>query len=181
MSEIPYLGQNTDIILGQEFLTWLWFASDTRNGLFRKRDKAEFSLFMEQRISVQGGEGESMETATVSGALSRLREARLGLATGKKVTRALVRMEQGADVWHCVLKAGDFSLSSLRTPKIDRKDGADQGDIEPDAALLEKVFLMEEATAFLDELYGQFLSLRISPAAWKEESARIRDWIHQDI
>jgi len=181
MPDMPYLGQDTDIILGQEFLTWLWFASDTRSGLFRMPDKTEFSLYMEQRIAVQGGEGESMETATVSGAMSRLREARLGLATGKKVMRALVRLEQGADVWHCVLKAGDFSLNSLRTPKIDRKDGAGQGDIEPDAALLEKVFLMEKATAFLDELFSQFLGKRLSPAAWKEESARLGAWIDQDI
>jgi hypothetical protein len=181
MPDTPYLGQDTDLILGREFLTWLWFASDTRNGMFRMPDTAEFALFMEQRISVQGGEGENLETATVSGALSPLREARLGLITGKKVTRALVRLEQDADVWRCVLKAGDFSLNSLRTPRIDRKDGTDQDSVEPDAALLEKVFLMEKATAFLDELYSQFLCLRLSPTAWKEESARIRTWIHQDI
>ncbi len=28
MSSIPYLGESTDIVLGQEFLTWLWFRSD---------------------------------------------------------------------------------------------------------------------------------------------------------
>lgn len=26
----PYLGQTTDMVLGQEFLTWLWFRSETQ-------------------------------------------------------------------------------------------------------------------------------------------------------
>jgi hypothetical protein len=180
MSEMPYLGQDTDCILGREFLTWLWFASDTRNGLFTMPDGTNFAVFMEQRISVQGGEGESMETATVSGAMSPLREARLGLTTGKKVTRALVRLEHDADVWRVALKAEDFSFSSLRTPKIDRKDGADADDMEADAALLEKLYLLEKATAFFDELFRQFLEKRTS-AAWKEEAAKVRAWVHQEL
>ena len=40
---------------------------------------------LEQRIVVQGGEGDSLETASVSGSLSQLREVRLRLRTGKKV------------------------------------------------------------------------------------------------
>ncbi len=180
MSDIPYLGQDTDVILGREFLTWLWFASDTRNGLFRMPDGTNFAVFMEQRISVQGGEGESVETATVSGALSPLREARLGLATGKKVTRALVRLEQDADVWRVACKAEDFSLNGLRTPKIERNDGADANDVEPDAALLERIFLLEKALTFFDELYRQFLEKRAS-SAWRAEADKLRAWVHQEL
>jgi hypothetical protein len=180
MSDIPYLGQDTDVILGREFLTWLWFASDTKNGMFRMPNGTDFAVFMEQRISVQGGEGESMETATVAGALSPLREARLGLATGKKVTRALVRLEQDTDVWRMTLKAEDFSLNGLRTPKIERKDGADANGVEPDALLLEKLFFLERALTLFDELYRQFLLKRLSPA-WREEADRLRAWAHRDL
>ena len=180
MVDIPYLGQDIDVILGREFLTWLWFASDTKNGLFRMAGGTDFAVFMEQRIAVQGGECERLETATVSGALSPLREARLGLATGKKVTRALVRLEQGADVWRVILKAEDFSLNGLRPPRIEQKDGIGVSDAEPDAALLEKLFLLEKALALFDELYRQFLQKRVSPA-WREEADRLRAWVHQEL
>ena len=91
MAEIGYIGENTDLILGQEFLTWLWFRSETGN-VFRmegaEHSGEPFTVAMEQRIVVRGGEGENQETATVVGSFSPLREARLGLLTGKQVVRA---------------------------------------------------------------------------------------------
>lgn len=181
MSDTTVLGQDTDVILGREFLTWLWFVSDSTGGIFRMPDGSEFALFMEQRISVQGGEGEHAETATVSGPFSELREARLGLATGKKVTRCLIRMEQDAEMWRVALKAEDFCLNSLKTPKVDRKESVEGEELEADAILLEKIYLMDKALGFLDEVYRQFLLKRASPAAWKDEVARMKDWIHQEI
>ena len=103
-----YLGETTDMILGQEFLTWLWYRSDTAPGAFLTREGASFSVSMEQRIVVQGGEGDSRETTSVSGNLSPLREARIGLATGKKVTRALLLLQKEDMTWQLTLKAEDF-------------------------------------------------------------------------
>ena len=91
------ISDSTDSILGKEFLTWLWYQSDVAPGAFTDAEGAPFAVSMEQRIVVQGGEGEAQETASVSGALSPLREARFGLGTGKKVSRALVRLRLSAD------------------------------------------------------------------------------------
>jgi hypothetical protein len=168
-----HLGQTVDFILGQEFLTWLWHKSETQDGLFTDKGGREFALFMEQRIVVQGGEGESLEIATVAGPMSELREARLGLATGKKVTRALIRIERDADTWQFTLKAEDFSLNSLRTP-YQEKVGPDD---DPDALLLEKLFLVESCLELIDSLYANFMYLRLTPASWEEETSRIRAWI----
>ncbi len=168
----PYLGQSIDIILGQEFLTWLWYQSDTAPQTFVDTKGMPFSVFMEQRIVVQGGEGDSLETASVSGSLSPLREARFGLATGKKVTRALLRLEQDELSWQLSLKAEDFSCNSLRTPKIEK----DSDDDDPDALFLEKVYLMERCILLLDSLYGQFLKLRLS-AQWEEEVQAVHEWM----
>ena len=168
-----YIGQTVDFILGQEFLTWLWHKSEAQDGLFKDKNGREFALFMEQRIVVQGGEGESLETATVAGPMSELREARLGLATGKKVTRALVRIERDADTWQFTLKAEDFSLNSLKTP-YQEKPGADD---DPDALLLEKLYLVEACLELIDGLYVEFLRLRLDAAAWDAETGRIRAWM----
>ena len=34
----PYLGQTTDMVLGQEFLTWLWFRSETQPMGFKDKE-----------------------------------------------------------------------------------------------------------------------------------------------
>ncbi len=169
---MPYLGESTDAILGQEFLTWLWYQSDTAPGAFTDSQGAPFSVSMEQRIVVQGGEGEARETASVSGSLSPLREARFGLGTGKKVSRALIRLEKDELAFQLSLKAEDFSLNSLKTPKLDKSDS----DEDPDALLLEKFYLMEVCTGLLDALYARFLQVRLS-ADWPKEVAEMRQWM----
>ncbi len=171
-----YLGQTTDFLLGQEFLTWLWYKSEVQEGLFTDKAGREFALFMEQRIVVQGGEGDSLETTTVTGPMSELREARLGLSTGKKVTRALVRIERDADTWQFTLKAEDFSMNSLKTPYQEKPEADD----EPDALLLEKIFLVESCLEITDNLYAAFMRLRLDKGAWEEEAARIGAWMKEN-
>ncbi len=172
MSDTPYLGQTTDIILGQEFLTWLWYQSDIAPGAFVDKEGQPFSVSMEQRIVVQGGEGENLETTSVSGSLSPLREARLGLATGKKVTRALLRLEKEELAWQVTLKAEDFSFNSLKTPKVEKDDE----DLDLDAQLLEKLYLMETCVDLLDTLFLRFLKLRLSPD-WNNEVRDVHAWM----
>jgi hypothetical protein len=53
---------------------------------------------------------------------------------------------------------------------------SDQDDEDPDAAFLEKIHLMERAFELVDDLFGQFLRLRMS-GEWPEERRRVRDWI----
>lgn len=182
MADAGYIGENTDLILGREFLTWLWYRSETSNGLFRMSPRSghegeAFSLSMEQRVVVRGGEGDNLETASVSGSLSPLREARLGLQTGKLVVRALVRLEKDGMAWQVTLKAEDFSIGSLRTPAIARNEDGD----DPDALFLEKMYLIETSLDMLDDVYRQFLEVRLSPAAWNREAAEVAAWMTRDL
>lgn len=164
--------QPVDAILGEEFLTWLWYQSDTAPDFFSDKEGKPFNVYMEQRIVVQGGQGQQRETATVSGSLSPLREARFGLGTGKKVTRALIRLEQDSLVFQFTLKSEDFTLAGLKTPKLDATDR----DADPDALFLEKVYLIETCLKLLDSLYGGFLKLRLSPR-WQTEVDNISKWL----
>ncbi|MDR3319520.1 MAG: hypothetical protein LBS77_00825 [Desulfovibrio sp.] len=164
--------ESSDIILGQEFLTWLWYKSDTTPGAFTDKNGAPFSVSMEQRIVVQQGEGEARETASVTGSLSPLREARFGLGTGKKVSRAMIRLEKEELAFQLTLKAEDFSLSSVKTPKLDTTDRDD----DPDTLLLEKFYLLEVCIDLLDSLYSCFLQLRLS-FAWQDEVTHIGRWL----
>lgn len=171
MTDTPYLGQGTDAILGQEFLTWLWFRAETRPEAFRDAKGGQFTLTMEQRIVVQGGEGDALETATVSGAMSQLREARLGLSMGKKVTRAQLHIEAEGMTWQMTLKAEDLSLSGMRPPRVDKDD-----DDDPDALFLEKMYLIETGLEKLDAVYTTFLALRLSPT-WPQEAQAVSTWM----
>ncbi|BCS87485.1 hypothetical protein [Pseudodesulfovibrio sediminis] len=168
------LVERENTILGQDFLTWLWYKTDNENILFQLKDKRTFTLHMEQKLSVQGGEGETKSTATVSSPAGELSEAKTGLSHGKKVHKAQLLFSMDQDDWLITLSAADFSLSGLKTPKINTKD--DEGD-DPDAKFLEKIFLIERCLEMLDIVFGHFLELRMSKA-WAEESASVKLWIN---
>lgn len=170
-----YIGGDIEKILGEEFLTWLWFKSETNN-LFTTENK-EFSLFTERKIVVEYGEGQSAELASSSGPTSELKEARLGLSNGKKVVRATYRMECEEENYLVTLRASDFSLNGLRTPKIDTSDINEE---ESDAYFLEKFFLLEQGIEFIDTLYSQYIHIRCSNE-WNKEKDAISSWIIESL
>lgn len=163
------------VLLGQDFLTWLWCQSERRNGVFATQSGEAFFLSVEQKVAVVGGEGESLERTTVSGRMSELKEARMGVGTGKKVHQALIRLEKDTNEWTVLLKAEDFSFAGFRTPKIEAK--LEEGD-EPDAVFLEKMFLMELGISCLDSAFTEFVAKRFGPD-WDEEEAGVRRWVAQ--
>ena len=162
-------------VLGEEFLTWLWFQSDVAPGAFVNKEGQPFSVSMEQRIVVQGGEGDARETASVAGTLSPLTEARFGLGKGKKVTRATIRLEKDELAFQFTLSADDFTLGSMKLPKVEKPEEDD----DPDAMLLERFYLMEVCLGLLESLYATFLRLRLS-AAWGETVQEITTWIRRE-
>ena len=159
--------------LGQEFLTWLWFVSERENGLFATPGGEAFRLFVEQRVRVTGGEGEGRGTAVCSGPLASLTEARTGLAAGKKVDSVRLRLEKDEAELSVSVDAARLTLSSLKTPKVDMR--LEEGE-DPDARILEKLFLLEQAMDFVDAVWARFVMLRFSPA-WEAEVQELGRWI----
>ncbi|HEX9082053.1 MAG TPA: hypothetical protein VF768_07220 [Holophagaceae bacterium] len=162
-----------DAVLGQDFLTWLWFRSEKNGWLFQMPDGADFNVYLEQRLSVRGGTGENVEKAVVTGPHAEFTEAKLGLRNGKLVDKALVRFERDGATWTVLLGSDDFSLSGLKTPKIETR--LEEGD-DPDAPFLEKMLLVEQCLEFVDELYRQFLEVRLS-TNWTDELRAFRSWL----
>jgi len=164
-----------DAVLGQDFLTWLWFRSEKNGWLFRSAQGQEFNVYLEQRLSVRGGSGDNVEKAVVTGPHAEFTEAKLGLRNGKLVDKALLRLERDGATWTVLLGSDDFSLSGLKTPKIETR--LEEGD-DPDAPFLEKMMLLEQCIDFVDELYRQFLEVRLS-TSWTDELRTFREWLSE--
>ncbi|WP_045221824.1 hypothetical protein [Desulfonatronum thioautotrophicum] len=162
-----------DLALGQEFLTWIWFRSERSNGQWQTQDGVPFGLTFEGRVMVQSGEGDYLETAVCSGPGAELHEAKSGLLRGKKVHQAKLRMEEDGHGWHVTIKAEDFSTAGFKTPKVEFR--LEEGQ-DPDGPFLEKMYLLERALLFFDQMFLQFLKLRFSPQ-WADELRAIRRWV----
>jgi len=168
--------QKLSLYLGEDFLTWLWFKSEKNNGLFTSKNGEVFSITMGDRVVVTGGEGEFKERAMSSGKNSTFKEAKQGLKLGKKVCSAKITIEYNGEEWSFLIKSEDFSMSSFKTPKISKKI---QQDEDPEGVFFEKIFLIEKALEFFDDVFYEFLKIKFDPA-WEEELEEMRQWIKQD-
>jgi recombination associated protein RdgC len=163
--------------LGQEFLTWLWFKSDTGGGAVNT-SMGDIGFVFEKHMLLEMGEGESHEKVICQGLQAELKEARTGLRMGKKLEQARIHMIQGEYEWHMTLKASLLEFRSLKTPKT--MAGTEEGDDDSavEGRILDKIGLLETAYRTIDELLIQFVKLRIS-TDWPTELTQIQKWVQQ--
>lgn len=159
--------------IGQDFLTWLWYYTELKSGYCQDSSGQDCIVSFEQRITVQGGEGESLDKAVSSGPHSELKEVKSGLQQGKKVQQARIRIEQDSLVWQLQIRAEDLSLNGYKTPKVTFQ--VEEGE-DPDGPFLEKMFLLEKGIEILDTLFTKFLDIRFSNS-WTGERRAVNKWI----
>ncbi len=164
--------------VGQEFLTWLWFKSDERGGTVMVPSIGDVQIVFEKHMLLEYGEGESHEKVICQGLQTELKEARTGLATGKKLEQARILLGKNDYEWHLTMKASLMEFRSVKLPKTmaGSEEGNDPAAVE--ARLLDRIFLLEEAISTMDELYRMFLKIRISQD-WPAEVSKVRAWVNK--
>ena len=156
-----------DGILGQDFLTWLWWRAATANPY------SAFPVSINTRIVVTGGDGAEKETVMVtSNVVSPLKEAKIGLARGKKVSRVTVYLIADDFAYEATIDAQTFALSGVRPPEIENEEEAN-----PDDLLLEKIFLIQKVVSQLDAHYRDFLTVRMDGEEWGKTAEAMSKWI----
>lgn len=164
--------------LGQEFLTWLWFASEERGGAVMLEDsQEEVSLVFEKHLLLESGEGEELEKVICQGLRAGLAEARTGLALGKKIEQARLLLARDTYEWHLTLRAGTLEFRSVRLPKTMAAAEEEEGPDAVAGRALDRIYLFDLLTRTVDELFRMFLKRRLDPETWENERKRIAAWI----
>jgi hypothetical protein len=165
--------------LGQEFLTWLWWMSEERGGMVNLPGQGDIVVVFEKHMLLEYGEADYSERLVCSGLQTELKEARTGLRTGKKLEQARVQIVRGDYEFNVTLGATLFEFRNVRPPKTAASvsDNA-KSDEEMEGLILERIFLFEELTRIVNDLFRMYLNRRMSES-WKEELAKIRIWVHQ--
>lgn len=157
--------------LGREFLTWLWFRSESQQGLFHTGDRP-IELWFDAKLTLEAG-GELKEQNVIrSESPTETEEARVALRSGKQVSQAQLRLIAEQKQWTFTLRADDLSLQGLRIPALLSR--------EDDDRIYERLHLLEEAEDLVDDLFGDFLRLRLDDDAWRAEVDRIRAWLERE-
>lgn len=164
---------NSKEFLGREFLTWLWFKSETQEGTFTLDKSKQAVLWFDDRVVLQSA-GNAM--VTCQGESSELIEARHALRDGKKVTQAKIKLIVGDNDWSFTLDSTWLNLKGVKTPRVmlDTKE-------DPEGLFYEKASLLDTAISVVEQLFIQFIKIRISAKWDSKEVPAIRKWIKRGI
>ena len=161
--------------LGREFLTWLWYKSEERNGSVHLPDKGDLFVQFQKRLILESGDGDYAETISCQGFHADLAEGKAALREGKKVREARLSMGIGSQEWEFTFKADQFQFQSMKLPKTMPLSEEDQ-DLEP--RILERISLVEEPVQVMEKLFEHFLVRRLGAAWIEEELPSLRKWMN---
>ena len=159
--------------LGHEFLTWLWFIMEVDPACILKAESDMVSLEVDNRIVLENSFDNRIENIRIKGDEAGFEEAKLSLQKGGVVTELNFSLKTGEHEWKFNIKGESLNISSLKSPETGRVEKKE--DIE--GAVLEKIYLYEKVVVLVENLYKQFIRIRVS-GKWKNETIPlIKKWI----
>ena len=144
--------------IGNEFLTWLWYAIENEPGQPGLVIKEDLIFSVGNRMVLENTIHNAMETITIKGDDAGLEEGLLSLGKGAFVTELNINVSEEEKEWCFTIKGESLNISKLKIPETGRVE--DRDDIE--GATLEKIFLYGKILEWIDSLYSYFIKLRIS-------------------
>ena len=160
--------------IGNEFLTWLWFSTDTNQNFFKTIGETITSLNIGNRIVLENSRDNANEIITIKGDDAGLEEGLLSLRKGAVVIEINLSYKTENQEWQFTLKGESLSFSSLKVPATGPVDTNE--DIE--GMVLEKAYLYERVINLVHNLFNMFLKLR-STVEWDQKIVpQIKRWIH---
>jgi hypothetical protein len=163
---------NSRRFLGSEFLMWLWFKSECYDGMFDVPNHDRVEVVYDDRMTLEAYLAETERNMFRGGAPAYSPEARVALREGKRVQRAKLRVIKEGREWTFNIKAESLDLTSVKIPSLLSREEEEQ--------FYERMYLVEELEEILDELYREFLGIRLT-YAWEEVMVpAMREWIASD-
>ncbi len=159
--------------LGNEFLTWLWFAIENDMEKIRQCDAELLDLDVGNRMVLENKLANGKENITIKGDAAGMEEALLALSKGALITDMHLVYKSGSAEWQFAVKGESLSFSGVKLPET----GPMEAGEEMEGIILEKIFLYEKPFRLLDTLYQRFIKLRLSEKWNTQTLPAMKKWI----
>lgn len=154
---------------GQDFLTWIWFCSEARTGLFKLPELGEYGVILDGALTFfMEGRG-AHETVLRHGFPMLSAEAKTALLSGKKLRRATLLIARGDETWRVTVDGDQFVLRGLKLPQGEK--------LEALSRFQERMVLLNRFRDVFLTLYDLFLKERLDAARWQATRKEIHRWV----
>jgi hypothetical protein len=159
-------------LAGHDFLTWLWFHTETRHEQGAALDlgpAGRFACLLEGPLTFFH-EGDGAYEATLRrGQPTVSAEAKAALLAGKKLKRARLTLARDDRQWTLTVDADDFVLRAVKLPEGDVLDAASR--------FQDRMLALRTLQAAFYGLYEQFLAERSDARRWQHTRRDIHAWV----
>ncbi len=156
--------------IGRDFLTWLWFYSETEGKVTHEQFGTFDSMFEGPLTFAYASDSQGAgETVLKKGDFpQRSAEAKAALLSGKKLKKAKVSITRNNEIWSGNFDADKFSFSSLNLPDGEAQD--DEGRFEE---RMQSLVVLERAL----EVYFNLFVEKLSSPDFPEYQKKIQKWV----
>lgn len=155
--------------LGREFLVFFWWLSEIGEGEISVPKHGTIALHLDATLVLER-KAEGVESCRLRGAApSAGTEAKEALRDGKLPTRAHVQLAKGEQAFSFAFNADTLATSAVKIPALLTE--------RDDETFFERMQLVEELESILDELFADFLALRISGEWDATVAPELRRWV----
>jgi hypothetical protein len=159
--------------LGRDFLTYLCYRSDERNGMFEVAGKGTLHVWLGDKIVLQDEADTPPNSVSFSGRDFTADDLKQAIKSGKKITEAQFKIDKDETNWSFTIRGQRLDIASLRMNTAQFK--ADDSE----ARFYSRMLVIEELNEILDELYYRFLH-DITEKKWETEGyKKFKEWMNK--
>ncbi len=174
---VPWIVKSVDLkdFLGNEFLFWLWWITETREGALDATDehgnKHEVFLAIDKALDMDCAWDAGGKQTLRGAGPTRLIEAGDALATGKWPRKVGLILSDGEHQWELGLQGDQWAVSAALLPNPE-----DAAGNSPREQLEQRLLMARTLAGTLEGMYRTFLTIRTS-SQWPTQRSAIRQWI----
>jgi hypothetical protein len=154
--------------LGREFLTWLLWRSEAGEPLVELEGTGVTVLFI-SKLLLRGVQGDVVEVAARGAQAPYSAQVKHALDEGLLVHQARLRFSHGERAYEATLDAEFLDVRSAKLPELLTE--------EEDDRLQERLHLVEQLSAVVDALAGDFLEVRAGRGWAKKTVPALKAWM----
>ena len=160
-------GDGAKDFLGNEFLLWLWYETQSKSGVITT-DSGQISIMFDRTLQLDCVYNQSGKDTLAATGPTRMPEAIDALRSGKAPRKAGLVFDCAGGTFNLTLTGESFAVSGLKPPDIEKAD-------TPRVLFEERITLLRDFNSSFDSLYDKFLSERA--AGWTNTVTAVQKWI----
>jgi hypothetical protein len=160
--------QTNKTYLGREFLTWLWFLSDSQKHEVDIPGHGRFKLTLDDKLVLSSSGGSVHENSLKGPTPAYAAEARTALLSGKLVHEAKFILQNEDKQWMWTMKAEDLAPRSVKLPPVAEADA--------ESHMGRRIEHMQLLTEVIDHLFKDYMSRRLTKQ-FADEMVRMSEWL----